>query len=216
MMTRRKDARLAVLAAATFLFAACSDDNPTQPQNGTLTQQEAIAVLSEITSAALSAGEGPMASMFPAEGAGFRAAVAPSPASAFNLDIDIDDSVACENGGVIDVDGTLAIDVDDDENGSWVYEFVQTPKNCVVVTEEGPSYKVNGKPSIQMSGSFAISEGEPSGVFEMSFAGGFEFDAVNGGATGSCTMDLTYLLDWNSMLGSAEGRICGYDVDEQF
>lgn len=212
---RGKETRLAVLAAAAFLLAACGD-NPTEPNTGTLTQEEALAVLAEITSAALAVGEGPATSLSHTEGAGFRASFAPAPASAINLDLDIDESVPCKNGGAIEVDGTLEINVDDEENGTWVYSFTQTPHNCVVVTEDGPSYKVNGKPNIQMLGTFAMSGGEPTGVSELSFVGGFAFDATNGGATGSCTLNLTFLLNWATMVGTAQGFICGYDIDEQF
>ncbi len=211
MKMRRRSSPIAAVAMATFLVAGCSD-SATEPENNNLTQEEAIAVFGEIVGALFEAAGGAMAN----DGGQFSAALMRDPASAMVVDIDLDESVPCTNGGTIRVNGSIEMDVDENEDGTYTYTFVQTPENCVVTTEQGSSFRVSGQPSIQMSGSFTILDDEPVGLFEMAFAGGLRWNAMNGGDNGSCTVDLDYGFNMATLKGTAEGRICGYDIDEQF
>jgi hypothetical protein len=205
---------LAVLPLVAVLFTACSD-GPTEPQ-GSLTQAEAMAVFSEILSAVFQVDAGPAMSITAPGAGGPLASLGPAPAAALSADVSIEEAVPCESGGSIAVDGTIEIDLDDNETGSYVFSFIQTPSGCVVPTEAGPSYLVNGSPNLQMSGEYNLVEGELAGDFTMSFSGGLSWSAVNGGANGTCTVNLDYVLAWSTLTGSAEGHICGHDISQQF
>lgn len=211
MMTRPRSSSLAALAMAAFLAAGCSDSG-TEPVNENLSEEEAVAVFSEILGALFEATGGAMGG----EGGQFSAALLPDPASAVLVDITLDESVPCENGGTIRVNGSIEMDVDENEDGTYSYTVVQTPSDCEIVTEQGSRFRVSGQPSIQMSGGFTIAGEEPVGLFAMAFTGGLRWNAVNGGGAGSCTIDLDYGFDMETLTGTAEGRICGYDIDEQF
>ncbi len=201
-MKRRISSSVAALLVGALSLTGCGSDG-TGPGNN-LSQAEAMMVFSEILSAISVVG--------------FDQGAAADGIGALVTTITINESAPCNGGGVIEVVGSLKADTDDFGNGSYEYTFVETPVNCVVSTGSGASYRVNGSPNIQMSGAydFAFNNNQLSGHYDWRFSGGMSWTALNGGANGSCTMDLVYKLNLGISSGSVTGHICGHNVTQQY
>ena len=186
------------------LAASCGGDGgPTEIENN-ISEAEAMAVFAEVLSAVFTVGFSTGSS------------VADGQAGAASDEIIIDATAACDGGGTIAVSGRFAFDIDGQGSGSGSYDLTETPSDCSVTTGTGVTYRVNGDPNIHMAGSYSYSQGAPQGTFDMSFSGGLNWTATNGGASGSCRMDLVYAFDWGTSHGSVTGTICGYEINQQY
>lgn len=205
-MKNRLGKVLAVVLVPLF-FAACGSDSkgPLDPGGGgnQLSREETLEVFFEILGAIGEIGIG-----FDAAPAGVAAAPIAFATITFN------ETVPCENGGSIEVAGALTIDESMTMTGDFVYSLTETPKNCGITTESGNSYRVNGSPSLQVTGSAKFVDGEPVGAFDMSFTGGLSWVATSGGGSGSCAVNMKASLNMQTAEATVEGTICGYSYDE--
>jgi hypothetical protein len=118
---------------------------------------------------------------------------------------DINETVSCPQGGTTVVSGTVdegttsaSFDVDFDFNDCQSREFT-----------------INGL--LNYGGT--ASETETSVSIDLTIDGGLSV-LTPSGATGNCTMDLTYSFDYdfssNTVTGSASGSICGQNFSQDF
>lgn len=200
-MRNRVGSSLLVLAFGGLAFG-CGGNDSTGPEESTLSQAEAMQVFGEILSAVFSVG------------AGAPAQHTPGPA-ATPTTLTVDASSPCSGGGAIAVTGQYAWDFDQNGNGSYTYDIVETPNACGVTAASG-SYLVNGHPNIHMSGSYSTASYQPTGSFQMTFEGGMSWSTSSGGGTGSCSISLNYDLAWSTSHGSVTGSICGYTINQSY
>jgi hypothetical protein len=198
------------LLLGAFLATGCGSDS-TGP-SADLTAEESLEVFGEVLAAVFAVGFG--------DGGGSPQMLAATGASGADLAAalveTINETVPCEGGGSITVQGTIDDDTDENGNGTFTFNLTETLNNCGIQTESGQSYRVNGAPHIQMAGAMTFTEEGPAGPFTMSFNGGLAWTSTSGGRSGTCSLNLNYSIDMSTFVGSVQGSICGHAVNETF
>ena len=129
--------------------------------------------------------------------------------SATAEEVPVSVSAVCEAGGKMTVTGTVSTNISDD-SGSYGYDLRQKPEKCGIVTSQG-TFMVDGDPHLRVRANVDFEAGEPVGVFEFGWEGGFKWDGTGG--SGSCTVDLAYAFNWQSAAYSIRGSMCGHNMD---
>jgi hypothetical protein len=121
----------------------------------------------------------------------------------------ITETMPCDLGGNIVVQGTYSDNFSDQGTGSVSFDLRQRPNNCVMQTSSG-NYTVNGNPELNVGGTLTVSSWN-LGIFTMNFGGGFRWNGPGG--SGTCNMDLNYHFNYTTYVFSGSGHICGHPVD---
>ena len=190
--------------AATFSLGACDSDSALD-LSGELTElesQELGVVLLSTT----------LASAMTPQPAASGPAMAP-----FSYQGSVDGDAPCELGGVVGVSGDAAV-AGDDQTGvvEIAFGLTQVHRDCVVESDEGKRFTLNGAPSIVAD--FDMFSGEAGG-FEMggSLIGAIQWES--GGLAGVCEVNVEYSAAGNQTDGHfsafVEGSVCGFSISHQ-
>jgi len=194
---------VAVMVAVAIAAPGCSDSTGPGGLSPQASMEIATTLMFEIIDLGFSALGG---SFDPAAGPVMAAELRAAAAAASQTTIS--ESVPCEAGGTIVVEGTHTADISDQGSGSVSFNLSQRPVACVMSTSSG-AYTVNGNPALTIEGSLTTAAWN-LGVFTMAYGGGFRWNGRGG--SGTCTMDLTYHFDYTSYVFSGSGHICGHAV----
>lgn len=118
----------------------------------------------------------------------------------------------CALGGTVTQSFTVEDNLDENGDGTFTFNAIQTPNDCGVSTSSG-EYEVNGAPDLTWGGTLQFDDGEPVGDFTWTFNGGYDF---TGSKDGSCDVDLTYVVNFQTLNGSVTGTMCGNQFDQTF
>lgn len=188
----------ALLILATFTAAGCGgDDDITDPGDENLTQAEALAVFSELMTAAFTALASQQSHL------GTASAADPVTWSA---------TAPCELGGEVSATVTYEDMTNGTGTGDISYEVIQTPNACKVNTSRG-QYSVSGSPNLRWAVDYSVSDWQPVETWLMAFNGGYSF---TGPVSGTCQVDMTYAFNHAQGSGTVTGTICGHNVSQQF
>lgn len=189
---------------------ACSDD-PTGA-TGELTEQQAqeLAEVIFVQGFTLSNSSFDPASPFAGD---------PALQAAAGVPVDFDfgpESVPCEFGGNVTVEGSLTGDVDQETGaGTLDFSLTQVHDDCGVQSEAGTSFTLNGNPNTGLDLGFDFAE---TGDFTMSGTMGGGVAWLTGGNSGTCTISLTINASGNveteAFSGSVTGTACGHSINE--
>ena len=206
MMNRKNRSALALLTVTAL--AACGDSG-TDIIGGDLTQTEA----EELGGVVLTA-------VFSTSGS------VPSPASApmgpqltpFTFAAQIDDVFPCQGGGTVDVAAQIEISGDDTqpEAASMEYQMTQIHSDCIVTSENGNTFTLNGNPSMNVAFSVNV-DGQGTAEWGGSIQGNVEW--VTASRSGSCFVELEFAgTAQGSGATTAEmtGSVCEFSIDHAF
>lgn len=205
------------LYACVLLFlsaglVACSDD-PTGTDG--LSQQEVEQLAEVIFGQALTVG---FTSYEPAttfEGdPGIGMSVAAVPFS-FEIGPDLFD---CPLGGAVEIALSFSGDVDDATGAGTVdMGITQDHADCVIQSEEGTQFTLNGAPETTTDVSMSVDAAQD---FTMTGAFGGGVAWATGGRSDTCTIDLgidaSGNLETGAITGTVSGTMCGQDVSQTF
>jgi hypothetical protein len=116
------------------------------------------------------------------------------------------DSTACPEGGSMDLFGSASGSEDNNGNGSIGFAANVLPVNCGI---EGNVF--NGDLSI--TGNWAIVSGQLSSSLSLSESGNLTW---GGNGNESCAIQLMANFDFTNDIGSANGTVCGQNVNVSF
>lgn len=197
-----KSLRILSLAAAATL-AACGDDG-TGPE-ADLSQAEAVA-LAEIIASSAFMGAG----YVPTDG---TAAGAPARTPWTVDDELIAESLPCEFGGTVSVEGSLTAEGDDEEGWAEAeLSLTQTHDGCGAAAQDGTRFTLSGAPNV--TANFSVSVSEESISLDGGYGGALEWETD--GRSGKCTIDFDIAIDVNAGAETASvdmgGTVCGISV----
>lgn len=193
-------------------LAACSDD-PTDPSG--LSEQEVEQLAEVIFGQALTMG---FTSYEPATtfegdpGIGMSVAAVP-----FDFTIG-PEPFDCPLGGTVEVFMSFSGDVDDATGAGTVdMGITQDHADCVVQSEEGMQFTLNGAPETTTDVSMSVDAAQD---FTMTGAFGGGVQWATGGRSDTCTIDLgidaSGNLQTGAITGTVSGIMCGQDVSQTF
>lgn len=202
-MNAQRNAGLAVIVAGAIAAPGCSDSTGPSGLSQQASMEIATTLMLEIIDIGFSALDGAFdGGVGPVVAADARGALADV------ITTTISESVPCEAGGTIVLEGTHTSDFDDVGTGSVAFNLAQRPINCVMSTSSG-TFTVNGSPALTVEGMLSTSNWN-LGIFTMAYGGGFSWNGPGG--SGSCNMDLTYNFNYATYVFSGSGHICGHNV----
>lgn len=190
--------RLTCLAAGIALLAACTDSTST---GDVLDAQEAADIAEELLDATFDA----MASSTTA-----GSPLGSAPLKAVPVTFPISHTESCEGSGSISVSGSISGDIDQNGSGSLSLSITETVTDCRI-TKNLKEFVVSSDPTLQMTGDFTFTNGQPSGVQSLSFSGSFTWTSGDG-RSGGCGMNLTVTFDPTTATGSMTGDVCGQSI----
>lgn len=199
---------LAFLAVGTV---ACGDD-PTGSA-GDLTDQELEELAEVVFGDALSMGFqsfDPATSFEGDPDLGVSAAAVP-----FSFEFGPDD-LACPLGGSVTVTLSLSGDVDETTNaGSISLGVTQDHADCVVESESGTRFTLNGNPNTTTSVDMSVDAAQDF-TLTGTFGGGVHW--ATGGRSDACSIALSIDASGNltaeTLIGTVSGTMCGRDVSQ--
>jgi hypothetical protein len=191
--------RAAVAATAIFGLTACGDSSG-PGSTGDISQAAAMEIATELLMFMF------MVDFNVAEGAAAYGIAADRPA--FSVTETFDETVPCNQSGTMRINGSYTDNVNASGTGSVSVDLRQTPNNCGVQTSQG-LFNVNGNPNIRWTTSFNLSNWEPVGNLVFKMTGGFNY---TGAGSGSCAIDVTYTINYNTNAFNASGRMCGHNI----
>lgn len=186
---------------ALALLGACGDggEEGTGPGEARLTAPQSTAIANQIVSAVLRA---------------FRslpgANAAPSGAAlhAIPVNLPIDSTVACTDGGQIRVAGSVSGQLDDSFSGTLNLSASASLSSCTV-SAENTRIVLNG--SLSVAGQVSVVNAQPADQQTVTVSGAVEYDATPGGS-GTCQIQLTMTVSIATRSGTATGTVCGNQV----
>ena len=185
-MTPRSYFRAAI--AAVVFSAACGGDGPTTPPIE-LTEDQAADMMeafSLIAAYGLGGGTGQII-----------------------INRSIDASGPCPNGGTYSVDGTESTNT---ETGTVTGSIVQDFTACKATSDAGRLWTFDGDPNVTTTFSFTYNQTTETATYTLTQTGAFK--AASDLGNGRCAINLTMTLNFgvDSFTGSADGSICGHDM----
>ena len=191
----RKWTKFAAVAVAVAMAVGCGDDNGggEQVELSQAEQGELFLAISEVFEEI---------ALNPVSAARANPGLSLSVAA---LLVDIDETVSCPQGGNTAVTGTV-----DEGTTSATFDVDFDFNDC-----QSREFTINGL--LNYGGT--ATETETSVSLDLTMDGGLSV-LTPSGASGSCTMDLTYSFDFDfnsgAVSGSASGSICGQNFSEEF
>lgn len=193
-------------------LTACSDD-PTDPSG--LSEQEVEQLAEVIFGQALTMG---FTSYEPATtfegdpGIGMSVTAVP-----FSFEIP-PEPFACPLGGEVVISMSFSGDVDDATGAGTIdMGITQDHADCVVQSEEGTQFTLNGAPETTTDVSMSVDAAQD---FTMTGAFGGGVQWATGGRSDTCTIDLgidaSGNLQTGAITGTVSGIMCGQDVSQTF
>lgn len=127
----------------------------------------------------------------------------------------VQETVACEPSGSMEVNGTVTIALGDVETGMSMGADVSVRHQaCAHRMENGDVIKITGDPDLDVQMTMASSaEGELTSL-QVTEKGAFKW--TRGGASGRCAVDLASLLNAGTQMVTVSGTFCGFPVSETF
>lgn len=188
---------------AALACGACGDS--TGVTGDQLSEAEAAQLATAVLSAAMAtteSGQGP--------------ALAEGPQAApISLSYEVDFEAACELGGSVAVEASLELEGDDEAEGGRIeYSMRQVHEGCVVASEEGIVFTLDGAPDVE--GTVVI---ESDGLGSIAIMGNLEgrVEWETEGRSGACPMVLAFGGEASEIeetgAFAVEGSICGVDIE---
>jgi len=183
--------RLALTATLTLAIAACGGDSVGVTSGDPLTQQEALAIFTELNDAVSDALGG---------------VAAPAASSGATMDAIPTVTGDCSAGGSVTVSGDADADINQSTmTGSVSFSLTESINGCALVYNS-IRFTVNGDPNIKINGDLDIGENfNITGTYEMK--GGFEYDADDS-RSGTCGVDVN--VNFTNL--TASGSFCGQSL----
>jgi hypothetical protein len=195
------------LAAASLALAGCSDKSGTAPRTDGLSAAEVRALVPSMTGSVTGVARVPTGAWFSLSGSGAR------PAAAVNtVSVSFDQTAPCPRGGTVRAAGHVGVSYDPvTRDGSLDVTATTTPAACAYDGDAGAVISLTGNPSLQLHATAAARAGVP-GKVTVSQTGGFNWSRSTGGS-GSCTLDLTTVVDPATQTTVTTGTFCGIAVN---
>lgn len=186
--------RGATALAAALAVASCGSDS-TGPS--ALTPAASLEIASQL--------------MFSIVGMGFiGAGVTADGEPAILAEETISETVPCEAGGTVTVEGTFGHNLDEQGTGTFAYDLRQRPNDCGMQTSQGV-FRVTGSPHLQLTANVTTQNFQLVGVSTWTFVGGFTF--TGSGGTGSCQVNMAWSINWQAPEQTAvTGSMCGHPL----
>lgn len=188
---------LPALVALTAL-AACDGASPTGDGDAALTQaeaQELAASWDEIGAGVMDGYGGPAADLLPG-----------APAQA-TTSTQFTSTRACPSGGSATLQGTREATRDGQGGGSVAFSATRTDAACAFPARRGAgTLTLTTTPTVQLTSQQTWTAGQP-GTRTSTHTGSFDW-ARSGGASGSCTVDLTATWTPATRTYTLEGTFC--------
>jgi hypothetical protein len=195
--------RAAALASAVLAAAACGDHGATGP-GAPLTQADAAA----LSRAVFAVGAGLAGGGTPAGARGNRTLRADG-ASTFSFSFDT--SQPCTPSGSVELTGALAGSVQVGGPAAVQVNVSVRHQGCVVQTDNGGTFKLNGDPGIDVAITAAAGAGGVT-AFHATEKGAFTWE--HGGSSGRCTVDVAADLVAGTQTVRLAGSFCGFTIDQ--
>ncbi len=136
-------------------------------------------------------------------------------AVAFTFATEIDTSVQCAGGGVVDIAASLEVAGDTQSDaGSVEYSMTQIHDACIVTSDAGTTFTLWGNPSMNVA--FTV-ENDGEGVVEWAGSVQGTIDWETDGFEGSCAVQMEFAgREEADVSAEAElmGSVCGFDIDQ--
>ncbi len=127
-----------------------------------------------------------------------------------------DDTAPCPMGGEVALSGSLDVYVNDTTQAAELtYVMTQVHDGCVVQGDGGRQFTLTGNPNLGFN--FLVSTEGESVTWDGTVAG--TLDWVHDGNSGSCGISYEFsgtAQAGQSIGGSVEGTVCGYQIDREF
>jgi len=193
----------AALLCAALAAAACGDHGTTGP-GAPLTQADAAA----LSRAVFAVGSGLVGGGVPAGARGNRTLRADG---STNFSFSFDTSQPCTPSGSVELNGALSGSVEVGGPAQVQVNVSVRHRGCVVQTDNGGTFKLNGDPEIDVALTAAAG---PAGVtaFHATQQGAFTWE--RGSSSGRCTVDVTADLVPGTQTVRLTGSFCGFAVDQ--
>jgi hypothetical protein len=194
--------RKLLLIPLLFAAAACDGGGSTPVGNDALSADEAA----QLTRAMFGMVRGMTGTGLP--GGSFNLA----PASQNTFTAPIHETVPCQPGGEVDVDGTVTIGFDDVTMGmSLEADISAAPSACAHRLEDGGVIRVTGDPDLDIHLRMAGGAEELT-EFQVTEIGAFTW--TRGGASGRCAVNIASALNAATQMVTVSGTFCGFPVNE--
>lgn len=201
MVPRTFRSRIAGAATLSLGLALGGCGDSSGPSEATLDQAVSMELLSLMFEVSLGVGFGMVASVS-ADGA---------PAQLSLDTFTFDETVPCDQGGTMRVNGSVTSDINDAGTGSWDVEYTQTPNACRVATQQNGVFEMNGNPNITVAMASNSVNYEPVGDMTFEYSGGFRWNGQ--GQSGSCSMNVTYRFNFQTNAVRINGTMCGHNMN---
>lgn len=196
----RKHVLPALMALAAL--AACDGASPTGGADASLTQAEAQELAS--------AWDGVSAGVMDGYGGPFAAVLPGTPAEATTT-IQFTSTRACPGGGTATVQGTREVTRDGNGNGSVDFSATRTDAACTFPARRGTgTVTITTTPSVQLTSEQTWTAGQP-GTRTSTQVGSFDWER-SGGASGSCTVNLTSTWTPATRTYTLNGTFCNRTI----
>ncbi|MFQ5889645.1 MAG: hypothetical protein ACE5JR_06290 [Gemmatimonadota bacterium] len=210
---RRQLMLIGALVGAIATAACGNDDAATGPSAAGLSAAEAEALALDFDGTGIEMIGGEIAA------GGGSAAVSPSlslsPSPVFDLivtDITFTRTRSCPLGGEVELAGEMHRERDTDTNTLTVeFEADKTPDHCSYAIPSG-TISISGNPNIAISGFRMRVNGVPTGLQTTTYVGSFTWEK-SAGASGTCEVDISSVLDPENHTRTVSGTFCGRIVD---
>lgn len=188
---------------ALVALAACDGASPTGGADAALTEEEAQALASEwdeIGAGVMDGYGGPSQAVLPGE-----------PALATTT-IQFTSTRACPAGGSATLQGSREVTRDGQGSGSVAFAATRTDAGCAFAARRGPgTMTITTTPSVQLTSAQSWTGGQP-GTRTSTQKGSFDWSRSAGGASGSCTVDLTSTWTPATRTYTLNGTFCGRTI----
>jgi hypothetical protein len=191
-----------VLSSLSILaLAACGSDNGIGPSSGDeLSETEAVEIASAISSV-MSAIADPSAAS--------NASVAGVPQ---NISVHVDQTVPCPMGGDTHLSFNMNGTVDEEaQSFSLNLQGSNAPAACAILVQE-ETVSLTGTPSLTSSAHIEVEAGEPVGNWTSGAKGRFAWTSTDG-RSGSCSVDYTQSINFDTQSVSMSGHFCGATIE---
>jgi len=200
---RHRHLRAAALLCAALAAAACGDHGTTGP-GAPLTQADAAA----LSRAVFSVGAGLAGGGVPAGARGNQTLRADG-LTTFSFSFDT--SQPCTPSGSVDITGVVAGSAQAGGSAQVQVNVSVRHQGCVVQTDNGGTFKLNGDPGIDVAIAAAADAAGPT-AFHATEKGAFTWE--RGGSSGRCTVDLAADLVAGTQTVRLAGSFCGFTIDQ--
>ncbi|HEX7119347.1 MAG TPA: hypothetical protein VF212_11190 [Longimicrobiales bacterium] len=204
----RKDlVRSALALALAMAVVACDDDGPTDGQQDELTQAEAEALAAAMANQGYAGAE---------EGsqAGGEQAFAPQSHGAgehFNFTLENVER-PCPLGGTVVQNASGSITSYTEEERVVIdLEGTQTHEACGFAAEQ-TQFEVTGDPNLAWTVHLEAVDSQPVGEQTVALEGGFTWSSADG-RSGTCTVDLSAVLNPEAQSWTLTGTFCGVTIE---